>query len=66
MRTGLTGWAQVSGLHGDTSIAERIRFDNFYIEHWSPWMDMVILARTLCPRTPCPRTQRTVPSEGRP
>ncbi|HET9253652.1 MAG TPA: sugar transferase [Pseudonocardiaceae bacterium] len=48
MRTGLTGWAQVNGLHGDTSIAERIRFDNFYIEHWSPWMDLVILTRTLC------------------
>lgn len=48
MRTGLTGWAQVHGLHGDTSIADRIRFDNFYIEHWSLWMDMVILARTLC------------------
>ena len=48
MRTGLTGWAAVNGLHGDTSIAERIRFDNFYIEYWSPWMDLVILARTLC------------------
>jgi exopolysaccharide biosynthesis polyprenyl glycosylphosphotransferase len=48
MRTGLTGWAQVHGLHGDTPIADRIRFDNFYIEHWSPWMDVVILARTLC------------------
>jgi exopolysaccharide biosynthesis polyprenyl glycosylphosphotransferase len=47
MRAGLTGWAQVNGLHGDTSIAERIRFDNVYIEYWSPWMDMVILARTL-------------------
>ncbi|MGH3788113.1 MAG: exopolysaccharide biosynthesis polyprenyl glycosylphosphotransferase [Pseudonocardiaceae bacterium] len=55
MRTGLTGWAQVHGLHGDTSIADRIRFDNFYIEHWSPWMDMVILARTLS----------TVPSGGK-
>ncbi|MGH3771682.1 MAG: sugar transferase, partial [Pseudonocardiaceae bacterium] len=48
MRAGLTGWAQVHGLHGDTSIAERIRFDNFYIEHWSPWMDLMILFRTLC------------------
>jgi exopolysaccharide biosynthesis polyprenyl glycosylphosphotransferase len=48
MRTGLTGWAAVNGLHGDTSIAERVRLDNFYIEHWSPWMDLVILARTLC------------------
>ncbi len=61
MRTGLTGWAQVNGLHGDTSITERIRFDNFYIEHWSPWMDLVILARTLCARTPC-----TAASGGRP
>jgi exopolysaccharide biosynthesis polyprenyl glycosylphosphotransferase len=48
MRSGLTGWAAVNGLHGDTSIAERVRLDNFYIEHWSPWMDLVILARTLC------------------
>jgi exopolysaccharide biosynthesis polyprenyl glycosylphosphotransferase len=62
MRTGLTGWAQVSGLHGDTSIAERIRFDNFYIEHWSPWMDMVILARTLCPRTRAPGPRAPGPS----
>ena len=52
MRTGLTGWAAVNGLHGDTSIAERVRLDNFYIEHWSPWMDLVILARTLCTVSP--------------
>lgn len=49
MRTGLTGWAQVHGLHGDTSITDRIRLDNHYIEYWSPWMDMTILARTLRP-----------------
>jgi exopolysaccharide biosynthesis polyprenyl glycosylphosphotransferase len=47
MRAGLTGWAQVHGLHGDTSITERSRFDNQYIEYWSPWLDMVILARTV-------------------
>jgi exopolysaccharide biosynthesis polyprenyl glycosylphosphotransferase len=47
MRAGLTGWAQVHGLHGDTSIAERVRFDNTYIEYWSPWLDLTILARTL-------------------
>jgi lipopolysaccharide/colanic/teichoic acid biosynthesis glycosyltransferase len=46
-RAGLTGWAQVHGLHGDTSIAERSRFDNAYIEYWSPWLDLVILARTI-------------------
>jgi lipopolysaccharide/colanic/teichoic acid biosynthesis glycosyltransferase len=44
---GMTGWAQVHGLTGDTSIPERIRFDNNYIEHWSLWLDVVILARTL-------------------
>lgn len=47
MRPGITGWAQVHGLHGDTSITERARFDNQYIEYWSPWLDVVILARTL-------------------
>ncbi len=44
---GLTGWAQVHGLRGDTSIAERARFDNHYIEHWSLWRDVVIMVRTL-------------------
>jgi exopolysaccharide biosynthesis polyprenyl glycosylphosphotransferase len=43
---GLTGWAQVNGLRGDTSIEERVRFDNHYIDHWSMWRDLVILART--------------------
>jgi exopolysaccharide biosynthesis polyprenyl glycosylphosphotransferase len=47
MPAGITGWAQVHGLHGDTSISERARFDNQYIEYWSPWLDVVILARTL-------------------
>ncbi len=46
-RAGLTGWAQVHGLTGDTSIPERTRFDNYYIEHWSVWLDVVIMARTL-------------------
>jgi len=43
---GLTGLAQVHGLQGDTSIAERARFDNRYIEDWSLWRDVRILART--------------------
>jgi exopolysaccharide biosynthesis polyprenyl glycosylphosphotransferase len=47
MNAGLTGWAQVHGLSGDTSIYERARFDNNYIEHWSLWLDLVILIRTL-------------------
>jgi exopolysaccharide biosynthesis polyprenyl glycosylphosphotransferase len=44
---GLTGLAQVHGLRGDTSIEERARFDNFYIEHWSPWQDVKIVVRTI-------------------
>jgi len=46
MQAGLTGLAQASGLHGDTSLTDRIRFDNQYIEYWSPWLDLVVLART--------------------
>jgi exopolysaccharide biosynthesis polyprenyl glycosylphosphotransferase len=43
---GLTGTAQVQGLRGDTSIADRARFDNYYIENWSLWEDVKILLRT--------------------
>ena len=43
---GLTGWAQIHGLRGDSSIDDRVRFDNIYIEHWSIWRDLSILART--------------------
>jgi exopolysaccharide biosynthesis polyprenyl glycosylphosphotransferase len=46
MPAGLTGWAQVHGLNGDTSVFDRARFDNYYAEYWSPWLDAVILART--------------------
>jgi lipopolysaccharide/colanic/teichoic acid biosynthesis glycosyltransferase len=44
---GMTGWAQVHGLRGDTPIPDRVRFDNYYIEHWSLWLDIVVLARTV-------------------
>jgi exopolysaccharide biosynthesis polyprenyl glycosylphosphotransferase len=43
---GLTGWAQVNGLRGDTSIEDRARFDNYYIENWSMWEDIKIILRT--------------------
>jgi exopolysaccharide biosynthesis polyprenyl glycosylphosphotransferase len=43
---GLTGLAQVSGLRGDTPISDRARFDNYYIENWSLWLDVKILLRT--------------------
>jgi exopolysaccharide biosynthesis polyprenyl glycosylphosphotransferase len=44
---GLTGWAQVHGLRGDTSIADRARFDNYYIENWSLGLDLRILLMTV-------------------
>jgi exopolysaccharide biosynthesis polyprenyl glycosylphosphotransferase len=44
---GMTGWAQIHGLRGDTSIADRARFDNYAIENWSLWQDVKILLRTL-------------------
>ena len=43
---GLTGWAQIHGLRGDTSIAARARYDNYYIENWSVWLDIKIIPRT--------------------
>lgn len=46
MPTGITGLAQVNGLRGDTSIEDRARFDNAYIDDWSPWQDVCILLRT--------------------
>ncbi|MEU9060784.1 sugar transferase [Streptomyces sp. NPDC048430] len=47
MPVGITGLAQVHGLRGDTSIEDRARFDNRYIETWSLWQDMCVLARTV-------------------
>ncbi len=44
---GLTGWAQVHNLRGDTSIEDRVAFDNHYIEHWSLWGDVKIMLRTV-------------------
>ena len=47
VRPGLTGWAQVNGLRGDTSIEERIKKDIYYIENWSVWFDIKILFMTV-------------------
>ena len=46
-KAGLTGWAQVNGLRGDTSIEERTRYDLYYVENWSLLFDIKIIARTL-------------------
>ncbi|WP_395657771.1 exopolysaccharide biosynthesis polyprenyl glycosylphosphotransferase [Nocardioides sp.] len=47
VQTGLTGYAQVHDLRGDTAIDARVRFDNYYIENWSLWADIKIMARTV-------------------
>jgi lipopolysaccharide/colanic/teichoic acid biosynthesis glycosyltransferase len=47
VRSGLTGWAQVNGLRGQTSIEDRVEWDNYYIEHWSLGLDLKILLMTL-------------------
>ncbi len=47
VRCGLTGWAQVNGLRGNTSLEERIRYDLYYIENWSIAFDIKILLKTL-------------------
>lgn len=46
VRPGITGWAQINGLRGDTSIVERIRYDIYYIENWSIFFDLKILLMT--------------------
>lgn len=46
IKAGMTGWAQIHGLRGDTSIAKRIELDLYYIEHWSLALDVKILLRT--------------------
>jgi lipopolysaccharide/colanic/teichoic acid biosynthesis glycosyltransferase len=46
-KAGITGWAQVNGLRGDTSIAERTKYDLWYTENWSLLLDFKIILRTL-------------------
>jgi putative colanic acid biosynthesis UDP-glucose lipid carrier transferase len=51
VRPGITGWAQVNGLRGETEtvekMRERVRFDLEYLSHWSPWLDVKIIFKTL-------------------
>ncbi len=46
-KAGITGWAQVNGMRGDTSIVERTKYDLWYIENWSLWLDIKIILRTV-------------------
>jgi exopolysaccharide biosynthesis polyprenyl glycosylphosphotransferase len=47
VRSGITGWAQVHGLRGQTSIADRVEWDNYYIQNWSLRLDLRIIALTI-------------------
>lgn len=47
VKPGMTGWAQVNGYRGDTSIEKRIELDLWYIENWSPWLDIKIIFKTI-------------------
>lgn len=46
-KSGMTGWAQVNGYRGDTSIQERLKYDLYYVENWSIWFDVKIILRTI-------------------
>jgi exopolysaccharide biosynthesis polyprenyl glycosylphosphotransferase len=46
VKSGITGWAQINGLRGKTSLSDRVEWDNWYIENWSGWLDLKILLRT--------------------
>ena len=50
VRPGMTGWAQVNGYRGDTSIAKRIECDLYYVENWTLWLDFKILFLTFLGR----------------
>jgi Undecaprenyl-phosphate glucose phosphotransferase len=47
VKAGITGWAQVNGWRGNTSLRKRIQFDLYYITHWNPWFDIRIMWLTL-------------------
>lgn len=47
VKTGITGWAQVHGWRGNTSLRKRVQYDLYYITHWTPWLDLRILWMTV-------------------
>jgi Undecaprenyl-phosphate glucose phosphotransferase len=47
VKSGITGWAQVHGWRGNTSLRKRVQFDLYYITHWNPWLDIRIMWMTL-------------------
>ena len=47
VKAGITGWAQVHGWRGNTSLRKRLEYDLYYITHWTPWLDIRILWMTI-------------------
>ena len=47
VKAGITGWAQVNDLRGDSDLSQRIQYDLYYIDNWSLWFDLRILVLTL-------------------
>jgi exopolysaccharide biosynthesis polyprenyl glycosylphosphotransferase len=47
VKSGITGWAQVNGLRGKTSLADRVEWDNHYVENWSAWLDVKVVLMTI-------------------
>ena len=47
IKAGMTGWAQINGLRGNSSLEERIKYDLYYIENWSLWLDLKIILKTI-------------------
>jgi exopolysaccharide biosynthesis polyprenyl glycosylphosphotransferase len=46
LKAGMTGWAQVNGFRGDTSLKKRLQYDLYYIKNWSFWLDLRVLLLT--------------------
>jgi len=63
VKSGLTGWAQVNGLRGDTSIRMRVKYDMFYMENWSIFWDIKIILLTLFSRRVHQISRRILPLE---
>jgi exopolysaccharide biosynthesis polyprenyl glycosylphosphotransferase len=55
VKSGITGWAQVNGLRGKTSLSDRVEWDNYYIENWSLWLDLKVLLLTFLAVVRSPR-----------
>jgi exopolysaccharide biosynthesis polyprenyl glycosylphosphotransferase len=55
VKAGITGWAQVHGLRGKTSLSDRVEWDNYYIENWSLWLDLKVLLLTFLAVVRSPR-----------